>query len=162
MADEREREVLGGADRTWLMRARARGSERPFEDVRVSARSAIQAEAILRRLGLEVEVDASRVVDGPPDTDRLLRAAAPGPLRCTRCGYHLDGLVVNRAVVDCPECGFPQVVLAYVPYPGVTVAERARGINPRSAGGGNMAAGCLLGGLLTLGAVVVVVIASAY
>lgn len=131
------------------MRARAAGSASPFRDVRVAARSAIQAEAILRRQGLEVEPAASRIVPDAADSERAIMAAAPGPLLCTRCGYDLDGLAVGGAIIDCPECGFPQVVLAYVADPGgVTAGEQARGVRARTPTGGNFAAGCLAGMVL--------------
>lgn len=53
-----------------------------------------------------------------------IRVAGPGesippaalrPLVCERCGYGLTGLVIERASVFCPECSYPQPLVAWTP-----------------------------------------------
>jgi len=93
-------------------------------DRRVAARSVLQAEAILRRRGYVVDAAGSRMLDAPPD-DLDAVPMVPGPLKCVRCGYTLNGLTLNDAMVECPECGHGQVLLVYRPETGVGAAEQA-------------------------------------
>lgn len=113
----------------------------PTGEVRVRATSALQAEAIVRRHG-------QLVVEG--HTERLGRNAttnieqldtAPHPLRCKKCGYHLDGLMVKNATIPCPECGFHQPVIAYMADPLLTLSEQANGVRKAQR---VMLSGCLL------------------
>lgn len=39
--------------------------------------------------------------------------AVRGPVECSQCGYRLHGLAIEGAVVECPECGFPQALISY-------------------------------------------------
>jgi DNA-directed RNA polymerase subunit RPC12/RpoP len=114
---------------TWIMRVRQPGAVR-WEDRRIEARSVLRAEAILRRAGLEVDAAACRRTDRPPESLDDIRRLTPGPLLCQRCGYALEGLIVRQSLVECPECGFGQVVLAYVPETGVRAEAQARGNRP--------------------------------
>ncbi|GJM19688.1 MAG: hypothetical protein DHS20C14_19010 [Phycisphaeraceae bacterium] len=79
----------------------------PWHARRVQARSAIQAEAILNRIGYECDRSKARVVVETPDT---LTPAAPALLTCQHCGHDLDGLPTRAAVITCPECGHAQAV----------------------------------------------------
>ncbi len=98
------------------MRARPQGFEHePWRDLQVEARSALQAEAILRRRGYDVEFGSSRIIEGPADS---IPPASPPLPQCTRCHYPLDGLLLKSAVVECPECGFGQVLIAWSPPEG--------------------------------------------
>ncbi len=112
---------------TWELRVRAMGSPDAFRPLRLRARSAPQAEAIAHRQGLEVETGSTCLTDEPPDTVSSILAAAVGPLKCSRCGYSLHGLIINQAAVTCPECAFTQVLVPFVPHPETTLAEQARG-----------------------------------
>lgn len=76
----------------------------------IEARSALQAEAILRRQGYDVDLRTARVVGGRAGP---VSPAAPDQLRCQRCGYELDGITVSNAIVTCPECGFGQVLVTW-------------------------------------------------
>ncbi|MEZ6241867.1 MAG: hypothetical protein R3B57_02390 [Phycisphaerales bacterium] len=108
-----EQEAPPPTYRTWLLRVRPAGFEHePWSDLRVAARSAIQAEAILRRQGYDVSPEGARTVAGSPDP---FTPAVPPPLRCGKCGYELDGLVVHQAIIQCPECAFAQVVTCWGP-----------------------------------------------
>lgn len=72
----------------------------------------------MQRQGYRVDESASRVEPAGPDEARALGAGdAPARLRCTRCEYPLDGLVIQDAFAKCPECGFRQLLLAYSPHP---------------------------------------------
>lgn len=101
---------------TWLVRVRSADLEgdREWRDLRVAATSPAQAEAILRRRGLDVDPATIRSTADAPDP---ARPAPLGVLRCLRCGYVLDGLRVSNSVVDCPECGRAQVVVAWTNEP---------------------------------------------
>lgn len=134
---------------TWVLRTRIPGSLE-WIDRRVAARSVLQAEAILRRKGFEVDMAGSRVVDArPDDLDRV--QMVPGMLNCTHCGYVLNGLTVHDAVIDCPECGFGQIVLAFTPGTGLTTSEQARGVKvPKSSA---MLWKLIVGVLAVLGAI---------
>ena len=133
---------------TWVLRTQVPGSVE-WVDRRVAARSVLQAEAILRRQGFEVDTAGSRVVDAPPD-DLDSIPMVPGPLKCVRCGYELNGLTVIDAVIECPECGHGQVLLAYRPETGVGAAEQARGRPPGAIV--NLVVRMLVGLLALLGA----------
>lgn len=76
----------------------------------MEARSIIQAEAILRRQGYEMATQTAMRAE-PGD-----RSALPGelrPLSCTSCGYGLTGLTIEHASVICPECSYPQPLIAW-------------------------------------------------
>ncbi len=82
----------------------------PWSDRVVEARSALQAEAILQRLGYECDPKTARIVASRADPPS---PAAPSQLRCRRCDHELDGLTVHAAIVTCPECGFGQVLMVW-------------------------------------------------
>lgn len=124
---------------TWLLRARALESTE-WQDIRVTARSLAQADAILKQQGFVVDPSAGRVLDAPADNLAVLHAA-PGPLRCRACGYDLDGLAVCNAIIECPECGHGQVVLAYHAEIGDDAADQAGGHTGNFRRG--VATGCL-------------------
>lgn len=69
----------------------------------------------MQRQGYRVDESASRVEPAVPGEAGA--GDAPARLRCTRCEYPLDGLVIQDAFAKCPECGFPQLLLAYSPHP---------------------------------------------
>lgn len=110
---------------TWVLRAQAPGSSE-WADRQVVARSLLRAEAIVRREGWRVDSAASRLLEDPSGSSRS-QAAVPPMLGCGRCGYLLDGLVVNSAVVECPECGLGQAVIAFVPVTGIDRIEAKGG-----------------------------------
>lgn len=101
----------------WAVRVQPPVPGEPTQDVHVHATSVAQAEAIVRRRRLEIVPGATRrsEVSTPSGEEAFIQA--PGPLTCTSCGYVLDGLVVRSGIVECPECAFPQVVVAYNPEP---------------------------------------------
>jgi predicted Zn-ribbon and HTH transcriptional regulator len=80
--------------------------------MRVEARSAIQAQAIMRRRGYEMAVDTAMRVSGESD---FVGPAQIRPLACARCGYALSGLTIDRASVTCPECAYPQALIVWDP-----------------------------------------------
>lgn len=131
---------------TWLLRARSPASTE-WQDIRVTARSLVQADAILRRKGLIVDPSAGRVIDAPADSLAVLHAA-PGPLKCRACGYDLDGLAVRSAIIECPKCGHGQVVLAYHAASDADALEQASG-RPGGFGRG-FGMGCLTSVLVLL------------
>ncbi|MFG0243992.1 MAG: hypothetical protein ACF8R9_14485 [Phycisphaerales bacterium JB054] len=135
---------------TWVLRTQVPGSVE-WVNRRVAARSVLQAEAILRRQGFVVDTAGSRVVNAPPD-DLNSIPMVPGPLKCVRCGYELNGLTVIDAVIECPECGHGQVLLAYRPETGVGAAEQARGRPPGAIV--NLVVRMLVGLLAVFGALI--------
>lgn len=97
----------------WELHARPIGAtHEPWEPRAVEARSAIQAEAILRRDGYESILMSARRVDKIPDPRTPAKLKDP---RCSRCGYQLSGLVIEESVVVCPECAFRQPVIVWHP-----------------------------------------------
>lgn len=131
------------------MRVRAAGSDTPYQDVRVAARSALQAEAILRRRGVEVQIENARLVGDAPDG--TLPVAARGQLSCLDCGYHLDGLTVQDSIIVCPECGSPQLLAVIEPDKALSIPSNLNtGIFSRNMG--SFMAGCFVGvvGLIAL------------
>jgi len=42
-----------------------------------------------------------------------MQPATLRPLVCARCGYALTGLTIESASVICPECSFPQPLVAW-------------------------------------------------
>ena len=122
------------------MRVRAAGSDTPYQNVRVAARSALQAEAILRRRGVDVQLSTARLVGDPPDARQL---------SCLDCGYQLDGLTVRNSLVVCPECGSTQLLT--VIDPALSIPKHLNnGI--LSGNMGSFVAGCFVGvvGLIAL------------
>jgi len=98
---------------TWELHARPIGAKHePWRVMRVEARSVIQAEAILRRNGYETSLPSAMVVSAQPDT---MRPATLAPLVCARCNYQLAGLTIESASVICPECSYPQPLVAWNP-----------------------------------------------
>ncbi len=99
--------------RTWELHARPIGAaHEPWRTMRVAARSALQAQAILRRLGYETVLESAITVSAQPDT---MRPATLQPLVCARCGYELVGLTIESASVICPECSFSQPLVTWSP-----------------------------------------------
>lgn len=86
---------------------------------------------MLRRQGFEVDDAATRMGD-ESQYDRRVLWTPSGTLVCGRCGYDLDGLLVRHAAIECPECGFAQVVLAYSPNAGLTREEQAAGMGSQT------------------------------
>jgi len=96
---------------TWEVHARPIGAaHEPWRVIRVAARSEIQAEAILRRSGYESVVPSMTRVPGPGDP---VPPATLRPIVCTRCGYGLAGLTLESSAVLCPECSYPQPLVAW-------------------------------------------------
>ena len=91
----------------WRLQARIKGERSPWVFQVVRATSALQAEAIVRRMGLEVQ-------EGSAEETTVLtfevKLQNPVPLLCDACGYGLNGLVVRAGILDCPECGHPQFI----------------------------------------------------
>ncbi len=99
----------------WEVKVRPIGeSHTPWETTNVRASSIIQAEAIMRRRGYEMAKDSAMRSDGKPThlpgKEYLLK-----PLACSKCGYSLQGLTLDRASVTCIECTHTQPLIAYVP-----------------------------------------------
>lgn len=99
----------------WEVKVRPIGeSHTPWETTNVRASSIIQAEAIMRRRGYEMAKDSAMRSDGKPTLlpgkEYLLK-----PLVCSKCGYSLQGLTLDRASVTCIECTHTQPLIAYVP-----------------------------------------------
>ncbi|MFT5423970.1 MAG: hypothetical protein ACI89L_001762 [Phycisphaerales bacterium] len=98
---------------TWQVHARPIGaSHEPWQTIKVEARSELQAEAILRRRGYEMALWTALRVAKPGE---LIPPATLQPLACARCGYGLVGLVIEEAAVICPECSYPQPLVAWGP-----------------------------------------------
>jgi DNA-directed RNA polymerase subunit RPC12/RpoP len=96
---------------TWAILARPVGAQHESWDEKcVSARSAIQAEAILRRKGYEVKIESAKMTCSDPDD---IGQADLKPIQCSRCGYQLSGLVIDSASVLCPECNFKQLIVPW-------------------------------------------------
>lgn len=97
----------------WRLQARIKGERSPWVFQVVRATSALQAEAIVRRMGLEVQEgsaeETTEHISDVPDTSEL-KLQNPVPLLCDACGYGLNGLVVRAGILDCPECGHPQFI----------------------------------------------------
>lgn len=97
----------------WEVHARPiNASHEPWRIMRVEARSAIQAQAIMRRRGYEMSVETAMRVAGESD---FVGPAQIRPLACARCGYALSGLTIDRASVRCPECAYPQALVVWDP-----------------------------------------------
>ncbi|MAY74805.1 MAG: hypothetical protein CMJ31_08865 [Phycisphaerae bacterium] len=90
----------------WLIEARFDAPDALTETIRIRARSALQADAILRRARYVPDFSTARRDDGASATE--IKTAGPAEIRCEKCGYMLEQLVVNRAAVACPECGYNQ------------------------------------------------------
>lgn len=84
----------------------------PWKVMRVEARSVIQAEAILRRLGYEVQIQSAVRSTEP---GQIIPPAVLKPLKCSSCGYQLTGLTIEKAFVCCPECSFHQPLAVWDP-----------------------------------------------
>jgi len=98
---------------TWQVHARPIGAtHEPWKTMCVEARSALQAQAILRRNGYEMVIESAMIVSANPHTIAPSRLE---PLKCDRCGYSLNGLVIDSASVTCPECWYPQPLVAWAP-----------------------------------------------
>lgn len=96
---------------TWEVHARPFDApHEPWQTLRVSARSAIQAVGILNRKGYEAAVQTAMKVPNDSDTISIAKLQ---PLECVRCGYALAGLKLNRASVTCPECSYRQPLFVW-------------------------------------------------
>ena len=96
---------------TWSVKARPAGFIHGTWKVHhVTARSALQAEAILRRAGYETDRKSISRSEEPPSP---VLPAAPEPVACANCGYVLDGLQMEKSKIKCPECAFQQVLVAW-------------------------------------------------
>jgi hypothetical protein len=89
------------------MQARIKGHRGPWVFQVVRATSALQAEEIVRRMGLEVQEGSAQETS---EHTSELKLQNPVPLLCDACGYGLNGLVVRAGILDCPECGHPQFI----------------------------------------------------
>jgi len=99
----------------WEVKVRPLGeTHTPWETMTVRASSIIQAEAIMRRRGFEMAKDSAMRSDGQP-TFLPGKNYALKPLVCSKCGYSLEGLTLDRASVTCIECTHTQPLIAYVP-----------------------------------------------
>ncbi len=72
--------------------------------------SEIHAIATARRYGLEVSQDSVTLADESEPSNPHLLMASFEPLNCEACDYTLNDIIVTNSIVECPECGFPQVV----------------------------------------------------
>jgi len=98
---------------TWELHARPIGAKHePWQTVCVAARSALQAQTIIRREGYESFIDSARVVDAKPDPRVHAKLQ---PLQCAQCGYQLVGLTLETASVTCPECSYQQSLVTWNP-----------------------------------------------
>jgi len=98
---------------TWELHARPIGAKHePWQTMRVAARSALQAQTILRRQGHESIIQSARVVNAQPDPQSIAQLQ---PIQCARCGYPLVGLTLGSASVTCPECSYPQPLVPWNP-----------------------------------------------
>lgn len=99
----------------WEVKIRPIGEpETPWETISIHASSILQAEAIMRRRGFEMAKSSAMRSDGQP-TNLPGRKYALKPLVCSRCGYALKGLTLDRASVTCTECTYTQPLIAYIP-----------------------------------------------
>lgn len=97
----------------WEVHARPiNASHEPWRIMRVEARSVIQAEAILRRLGYEVQIESAVRSTEP---GQVIAPADLKPLTCSSCGYQLSGLTIEKSFVCCPECSFRQPLAVWDP-----------------------------------------------
>ena len=95
----------------WELKARPLDNQvAPWETVHVSAKSVLQAEAIMRRKGYEISRESARVCDDQPSLNDHARLR---PLACSQCGYELAGLTLDRASVLCPECNTNQPLMIW-------------------------------------------------
>tara|TARA_R110000782_G_scaffold101029_10_gene187540 strand:- start:29267 stop:29812 length:546 start_codon:yes stop_codon:yes gene_type:complete len=97
----------------WEVHARPiNASHEPWRVMRVEARSAIQAQAILRRRGYEMALESAVRSVGP---GQVIPPAELKQLACASCGYELAGLTIEKASVCCPECSFQQPLMVWDP-----------------------------------------------
>lgn len=98
---------------TWELHARPIGAKHePWRIKRIHARSAIQAQTILRRDGYASVIETARVINAKPDP-RI--SAKLQPLQCAQCGYQLVGLTLESAYITCPECSYQQPLVPWNP-----------------------------------------------
>lgn len=98
---------------TWELHARPKDAKHElWQTRRVAARSAIQAQAILRRQGYEAVLETALVVDAQPEPKTIAKLQ---PVRCVRCNYLLTGLSIESSHVTCPECAYQQPIVAWNP-----------------------------------------------
>ena len=101
----------------WVVFIRPIGfPNKPWEEHRIEARSAAQADAVLRRVGYEMQTGTAYL---SPENWSTVMPNEPPPVTCTQCGYSLDGLSIDGARVTCPECAFGQVVVSWSPEFGI-------------------------------------------
>lgn len=89
----------------WQILTRPQGmGDHPWEPRRVHANSLHHAEAMLRRQGYKTDMrNAARIFAEDDDGTYV-----PPPIRCSKCGYSLEGSVISGSATRCPECGFEQ------------------------------------------------------
>ncbi len=92
----------------WTLLVRPVGTDEPWHTLIVSATSVVQAEAIARRMPLEVWAHSPSLAEAKGHA-RFLQPATM-PLLCEQCRYPLDGLVISRSQTECPECGCSQLL----------------------------------------------------
>ncbi|MCC7389683.1 MAG: hypothetical protein IT431_13050 [Phycisphaerales bacterium] len=138
---------------TWQLRARAPASAE-WQEYRIAAASVSQAATILRRRGFVVDGSGGRMVDAPAVDPESLQPI-PGPLHCTRCGYELDGLLVHRAIIKCPECAHPQVLLAFRPSGSEDAISQS--LDQRGSYWWPFGIGCLTGLVLLLAGIALLI-----
>ena len=84
----------------------------PWKLITIRARTPRHADTILRREGYEVLTGSIQRAD---TARQLLAPARPKPVLCNKCGYALDGLTIESAHIQCPECAFNQVIVSWSP-----------------------------------------------
>lgn len=106
----------------WEVKIRPIGEPHvPWETTRMHAASILQAEAILRRRGYELATHSAVLVDGDPT---VLPGDLLKPIVCTKCGYSLSGLTIDRTSVICTECAHVQPLVVYKPEKNAEIIDR--------------------------------------
>lgn len=97
----------------WVVFVRPIGfPNRPWQEHKVAAQSASQANSRIRSVGYEMQTGTAYI---SPENSSVITPIDPPLLKCSQCDYPLDGLTVKDASVTCPECAFNQVLIAWSP-----------------------------------------------
>lgn len=89
---------------------------KPWQEHRIEAQSAAEADTELRRVGYEMQTGTAYLSSECWST---VMPNDPPSVTCTQCGYLLDGLAIDGARVICPECAFGQVIISWSPGLGI-------------------------------------------